>query len=616
MACFGGGNDVQRQTNEPSDWSKGFLNPGMEEAKTLFGQGPSKHYTEDNGSAIQGFGQQSDAALNQMFGQGMGGQQQRAGATNALNMFTGGGAIDGDTINGMRGIGASNAYQNSPGVTGKNSVYGELERLNAGNGMNLSGNMHGRIGDLAQTGGVDPMMGRMEGLMSGGGMNLSKNLFDRIGGLTQDGGNIAGRADSQLGNLLSTGGNVAGYSGGKVDDITASGAGSNSQIRGDINDLITGQAQAANPAFQSLGLTASGAMLGGNPFLDSMYDRAADRVTRDFRTSTSPSIDGRFAMTSGGSGSGAAALARDSAERNLGDTLGGLATSVYGGNYGQERDRQLSAASTLGGQYLQGQGLRASTAGQSASQASDDARLRLAATGQVAGDMAGDQARKMQAIGMSTDAASQDLARKMQASQQMTGAEQTDWQNLMGGMDRMSSMYNQSNQNRMQAANQMMGAEQTDWTNLTGNLDRMSNMNEAGINRAASAYESGADRQLQGLTSANSANLAGRNQQLQSLGLMPQWQQMQNTDTDRALAAGGARDALGQKQLDERVQAFDFGQNSPWNNVQRYLAATGGGNMGTTQSMTGGGPSPLSSILQAGGGIGNMAMMAKMLGMF
>ena len=556
--CGSGGGDVQRQTSEPSDWAKGFLTPGMDEAKRLFGEGPAKHYTEDNGSAIYGFGSQTNNALDAMYSQGMNGAQNRQGATNALNMFTSGGAIDGDTTNAMRSLGlGGNAYQQNP-------VYNQLAGLNAGGGMNLSKNLHGRIGSIADGGDVDPMRARMEGLMSGGGMNHAQNLFDR----TKD--------------LIDTGGNVGGYSRSTVGDITASGAGSNSQIRGDINDLITGQAQAANPAFTSLGLTSSGAYLGGSPFLDSMYDRAADRVTRNFRTSTSPAIDGRFAMTSGGSGSGAAQIARDSAERNLGDTLSGLATDIYGGDYGRERDRQLSAASTLGSQYLQGQGLRSATAGQSAAQAAEDARLRLAATGQVAGDMSGD------------------AARRMQASQNMLGAEQADWSNLMGGMDRMSNMRGQDLARQMQAAQQMTGAEQTDWQNLTGNLDRMSNM-----------YDTGADRNLATLRSANDMNLANRSQQLQSLGLMPTWQQMESTDIDRALGAGGARDALEQKRLDERVSAFDFGQNAPWSNVQRYLALTGGGNPGTTTSMTGGGPSPLANILQGIGGAGSIARLFK-----
>lgn len=554
-----GGDNVQRQTSEPSDWAKGYLTPGMDEAKTLFGEGPARHYTEDNGSAIYGFGSQTDQGLTSLFNRGMGGAGQRAGAQNALDQFAGGGLGDWNNYGDMRNLGLANNWASNPATT--------------------------RLGDMSMSNQYEqnPVYGTLAGLNSGGGMNLSKNLYDRIGGLTQDGGNIAGRTDSQLGNLLNDGGNVAGFSQGAVGDITQSGAGSNSQIRGDINDLITGQAQAANPAYQSLGLTASGAMLNSNPYLDSTYDQAADRVTRDFRTSTSPAIDGRFAMTSGGSGSGAAQIARDSAERNLGDTLSGLATSVYGGNYGQERDRQLGAASTLGSQYLQGQNLRASTAGQSAAQAAEDARLRLGATGQISGDMAGDQARKMQAVGMSTDAASQDLARRMQSAQQMTGAEQQDWTNLTGNLDRMSQMYDTGANRQLQANDQL-----------------------------SRAYESGADRQLNALNSSANAYTANRGQQLQGLGLQPQYQQMDYTDIEKALGAGGARDTLGQQQLDERVSAFDFGQNSPWNNVQRYLALTGGGSPSTTTSMTGGNNvSPLAGILSALGGAGSLYGMLR-----
>jgi hypothetical protein len=574
-----GGGKSEVQTSEPSDFIKPYLVPGLDEAKKFFGESPPKHYSEGDGgtfrSAIAGFGDGSNAALNEMFRRGMMGAQNRWGAQDALNIFNSGGMGDWNTVDAMKGLGGGNAYADNP-VTSRladmstantfrgNPVYGELERLNAGNGMNLSKNLHGRIGDLAQTGGVDPMAARMEGLMAAGGMNHARNLFDR----TSD--------------IIDTGGDVAGMTRTAIGDITATGAGSNSQIRDDTRDLITGQAQAANPGLRNLGT---------NPYLNATFDKAADAVTRRYQTATAPGVDSAFAGR-GRYGSGLHANAQGAAARELGDTLGGLATGIYGGAYGQERQLQEGANANLASQYLQGQGLRASTAGQSAAQAAEDARLRLQAQGLISSDMSGD------------------LARRMAASKDMMGAESADWSNLMGGMDRLSNMHDAAAGRRMQAAQNMLGAEQQDWQNLTGNLDRMSGMYDAGAARQMQAadmigraYESGADRQLSALGAANAANLANRAQQLQSLGLVPQYQAMDYADLDRALGVGQARDALEQRKLDERVEAFDFGQNAPWANLQRYLALINGGTPYMTRSTTGGG-SGSDAFLSALGSIG------------
>lgn len=478
-----GGDNVQRQTNEPSDWAKGFLTPGMEEARSLFQEGPAKHYTEDNGSAIAGFGGQTDQALNSLFNQGMTGAGSRAGATDALNKFSTGSLFDTNTLHKLWDAGATNSY------------------------------------------GLNPATGTL-GEMASAGPGTADRLLGRVGDIVANGGNVGGFTDSRVG------------------DLSTFGPGTEGRYRGDVGDVISGQATWNNPAMTGLGLSASGAYLGGSPWLDSMYDKAADAVTRNYRTAISPQIDGRFAMTSGGSGSGAAQNARDQAERNLGLTLGDMATGLYGSAYDQERGRQEAAKVNLGSQYLSGTGLRTSAAGQAAGTGAADAGTRLAATGQVAGDRSNDLGRRLTASDMIRSAESDDAAKRLAASQMLS-----------------------------------------------------------------SIYESGADRQLNATQAAGDTYLANRDQQLQSLSLMPTWQNMNYTDIEKALGAGGARDAMTQRQLDEKVAAFDFGQNAPWNNAQRYLAMTGGGSPGTTTSMTGGGASPLAAILSGLGGMGSMAGM-------
>lgn len=299
---------------------------------------------------------------------------QMAGSNYAMNQFAGGGLGDWGTVDQMRNLGAGNNFANDPATS-------RLADMSF-NGSGLGASAAGRVGDLAQNGG-----------------------------------------------------NVAGYTRGAIGDITQSGAGSNSQIRSDIRDLITGQAQGLNPSMIPLMDTAGGGYLNANPYLNAAFNKAADNVTRAYQTGTAPAIDSAFSRSSGALRSGAAMNARDQAQENLGKTLSGLATDIYGGNYAQERQNQLSAANSLGSQYLQGLGLRASTAASSADQANRDAQLRLAATGQISGDMSGD------------------LSRRLAASQYLTGAEGQDAANQLSANQLLSSTYNQGADRQLSSLN-------------------------------------------------------------------------------------------------------------------------------------------------------------------
>lgn len=92
--------------------------------------------------------------------------------------------------------------------------------------------------------------------------------------------------------------------------------------------------------------TASGASLNGNPWLDQVYGSAADKVTDEWSDVVMPGIASSFGMT-GGAGT---TMANEMAVRSggeLSDTLGKLKADIYGGNYQQERDRQVAAQSGL-----------------------------------------------------------------------------------------------------------------------------------------------------------------------------------------------------------------------------------------------------------------------------
>ncbi len=116
--------------------------------------------------------------------------------------------------------------------------------------------------------------------------------------------------------------------------------------------------------------TASGQYLNNNPFLDDIYGSAADKATDEWSTTIMPGIAAQF----GGSGGAGSTMHSELATRaggELSDTLGQLKSSIYGGNYQQERDRQTSAQGNLAslGTNLYGTGVNE----------------RLGLTGQAAG---------------------------------------------------------------------------------------------------------------------------------------------------------------------------------------------------------------------------------------
>lgn len=431
----GGGTTVQR--NEPSESQRPYVQEGYSEAQNLYNRGPQQYFP---GSTVAGFGTDTNNALNAITQQGMGGQQQRAGAQNAVNQFGEGNLGDWGTVGSLRNLGGANDAGANPATANLNGM--------AQNGTRLAANANGRIGDLA-----------------------------------------------------STGGNVGGYSQNAVGDITQTGGGSNSQIRNDTYDLITGQAQNANPAFGQLQATANGNYLGSNPNLDAMYGRAAAGVTRNFAEGVAPGLDSA-ASSAGRYGSGMHANVKDAAGQSFGRTLGDLATSIYGGDYASERQNQLGAANSLGSLYQQGQGLRAQTAGQSASQASEDARLRLAATGQISGDMAGDASRRLAASQSLTGAEGQDAGNQLAANQQLGSLFDSGANRQINALNSSNAAYNASRQAQLQGLGMQPAYQNMGYTDLNaasaagGQRDQMSQQQ---LNDQIARYDFGQNADSQNL---------------------------------------------------------------------------------------------------------------------
>lgn len=338
---------------------------------------------------------------------------QMAGSNYAMDQFAQGGLGDWGTVDQMRNLGLTNNYGQDQGVAN--------------------------------------IMARM-----GQGTDLARNLHIRTGDLVANGGNVGGFSDSRVG------------------DLSAAGPNTLAQFRGDVGDIISGRAQALNPAMMPLMMTAGGGYLNANPYLDATFSKAADNVTRAYQTGTMPAIDSAFSRSSGALRSGAAMNARDQAQENLGKTLSGLATDIYGGNYATERQNQLSAANSLGGLYQSGLGLRTSAAGTSAGQGTADASTRLAATGQIAGDMSGDLARRMAASDAMTRAEQGDLSNFMAANDRLSQAFNTGADRQMAALNSSNNMYNASRAQQLQALGMqpqyLQAQQQMDYNDLNAAL--------------------------------------------------------------------------------------------------------------------------------------------------
>lgn len=87
-----------------------------------------------------------------------------------------------------------------------------------------------------------------------------------------------------------------------------------------------------------------GGFVGQNPYLDAMVNRASQATIRNYQTAVDPGLRSR-AILSGRTGPSATTTGlREQSQRALAETLGNIATDIYGGAYGQERGLQQQAA--------------------------------------------------------------------------------------------------------------------------------------------------------------------------------------------------------------------------------------------------------------------------------
>lgn len=122
-------------------------------------------------------------------------------------------------------------------------------------------------------------------------------------------------------------------------------------LGGYLNSALGQNQVDLNPAIAQLQQTAAGGSLYGNPFLDAQYEQATRQMGGQFDRALS-GVNATFGA-GGRTGSGIHQQAVQGAAGEYARQLGDTATQIYGGNYQQERDRQMAASSQLGNIYSQ-----------------------------------------------------------------------------------------------------------------------------------------------------------------------------------------------------------------------------------------------------------------------
>lgn len=107
----------------------------------------------------------------------------------------------------------------------------------------------------------------------------------------------------------------------------------------------------ANNATDALSATAYGGFLGGNPYLDSLYDKGAQDITDRFNNEMLPGLNATFGAGSRSGSRIQSEMMGDLAGETMG-ALGGLHSSIYAPAYESERDRMMQAAGGLSDQAI------------------------------------------------------------------------------------------------------------------------------------------------------------------------------------------------------------------------------------------------------------------------
>jgi hypothetical protein len=220
-----------------------------------------------------------------------------------------------------------------------------------------------------------------------------------------------------------------------------------------LDPSTSGYSQFANGGFMGqtagdsqLGAIGNGAMLYGNPYVDSMFNQAAGQVGQQFKNNVMPSIASMFA---GGGRYGSEGMANGigQAQQNYGNQVNNLATSIYGGNYANERNLLQQALTQMNNTGLAERGQQLSGLSQLSSQFQNERNRQMQATSMAPSLAQADwnDVNNLGKIGTMRDAYSQSLINADKA--RFDFGQQAPWQNLsnLSSIMGIASPYGQKN---------------------------------------------------------------------------------------------------------------------------------------------------------------------------
>lgn len=138
-----------------------------------------------------------------------------------------------------------------------------------------------------------------------------------------------------------------------INDATtlgSQGTASGNAAQNQATNIINGANLYGNPTDSNLNAIAGGALMGSNPYLSGEYDNAAQSVVRNYQNAVAPGIDSQM-EAAGRYGSGAQANQQSQAQQNLGQSLGNMASSMYGGAYQSDMSNMMQANAELSNNY-------------------------------------------------------------------------------------------------------------------------------------------------------------------------------------------------------------------------------------------------------------------------
>ena len=507
---FGGSKSKSSSTQTSNPWGpwQPFAQDIYGEAQGLYDQGPPAYYPGSTYTPFNDIQQGAfDATLNRA-----GGSAQEAGLGNWINR-----SLQQPNFN-LGNAGQMANYAASGVVPGMQGLMRHQQGLNPYQASRFSGaGLDGPMGagqSLRFSGaGLDGPMSAGQSLgFSGAGLDGPMSAGQSLGfsGAGLDGPIGAGQSlgfsrsqdqglNNQYQSLLNPSVNYTNRL--LSEDPTLQGR--IGDIQRNVNTQVDPTARAA------LTQSASGAMLGGNPYLDQVISKAQKDVL--------PGLNQTF---------GAAGRTGSAAHQGeVTETLGDIAGNIRAANYDTERQNQLAAANQLGSLGLQGSGLGLSAAGLGADVYKADA------------------ARQLGAAGLTNDIFSN------------VSSDLRQQQGLNLDQNRLAADLYSQGQNRQLNQNQLAA-------DIYGR----------DADRSLGASQGLTNTGLQGVNALGDLFSRIASQQQGAASLVPQHSQMQWNNIAQMLGIGDRVQDQSENVLQDDINRFNYYQGAPWENLMRYAS--------------------------------------------